>query len=259
MSQGPAGWKPPDRLEGEQPGASGELRASRAGWELPDPWHGISPADGIVVLPQPDSTSAPLEMVLLDNVSTGFPGVLQLLEWLQLPNIIVMVLEHPERCQDLQHFIWARGFLSQEVAQELFCQVLEAVCHCTSCGVLHRDIKPQNILGDLAIIHTKLIDFGGGTFLQDTAYTHFAGEPTQGCAPSPGISWPNISGPSRGVAAEILPFAASHGTEPSARLLLSQGWVWAQLPAQLVAFAQAWHSRACPSQVAWGCLWGTGM
>ncbi|RMC04063.1 hypothetical protein DUI87_19400 [Hirundo rustica rustica] len=111
----------------------------------------------------PDGTSAPLEIVLLHKVSTGFPGVAQLLEWLELPKDIIMVLERPERCQDLRHFIRARGFLSEEVARELFRQVLEAVQHCTSCGVLHRDIKPENILVDLATGQVKLIDFGCGT------------------------------------------------------------------------------------------------
>ncbi|XP_072776821.1 serine/threonine-protein kinase pim-1-like, partial [Taeniopygia guttata] len=119
---------------------------------------------------QPDGTSAPLEIVLLDKVSTGFPGVVQLLEWLELPNNIVMVLERPERSQDLLHFIGARRFLSEEVARQLFRQVLEAVRHCTSRGVLHRDIKPENILVDLATGQAKLIDFGCGTYLQDTAY-----------------------------------------------------------------------------------------
>ncbi|RMC04073.1 hypothetical protein DUI87_19410 [Hirundo rustica rustica] len=95
----------------------------------------------------PDGTSAPLEIVLLHKVSTGFPGVAQLLEWLELPKDIIMVLERPEQCQDLRHFIRARGFLSEEVARELFRQA-------------------------------KLIDFGCGTYLQDTAYTHFAGTPS---------------------------------------------------------------------------------
>ncbi|XP_037981960.1 serine/threonine-protein kinase pim-1-like [Motacilla alba alba] len=122
----------------------------------------------------PDGTSAPLEIVLLAKVSTGFPGIIQLLEWCEFPNDIVMVLERPERCQDLQHFIRAQGFLCEEVARELFRQVLEAVRHCTSCGVLHRDIKPANILVDLATGQAKLIDFGCGTYLQDTAYIHFA-------------------------------------------------------------------------------------
>ncbi|XP_068035334.1 serine/threonine-protein kinase pim-1-like [Anomalospiza imberbis] len=100
---------------------------------------------------------------------------LKLLEWLELPNDILIVLERPEHSQDLHNFIRARGYLSEEVARDLFRQVLEAVQHCTSCGVLHRDIKPQNILVDLATGQAKLIDFGCGTYLQDTAYTRFAG------------------------------------------------------------------------------------
>ncbi|XP_064285674.1 serine/threonine-protein kinase pim-1-like, partial [Passer domesticus] len=104
--------------------------------------------------------------------------LVQLLEWVELPNDIFMVLERPEHCQDLHHFIRARGFLSEGVARQLFRQVLEAVRHCTSCGVLHRDIKPENILVDLATGQAKLIDFGCGTYLQETAYTHFAGTPS---------------------------------------------------------------------------------
>ncbi|XP_064556987.1 serine/threonine-protein kinase pim-1-like [Zonotrichia leucophrys gambelii] len=122
----------------------------------------------------PDGTSAPLEIVLLAKVSTGFSGVVQLLEWLELPKDILMVLERPERCQDLHRFI-PPGGSAEEEARVLFRQVLEAVRHCTSCGVLHRDIKPGNILVDLDTGQAKLIDFGCGTYLQDTAYTHFAG------------------------------------------------------------------------------------
>ncbi|NXV66622.1 PIM1 kinase, partial [Molothrus ater] len=59
------------------------------------PRHGLSPTEGIVLLPQPDGSRAPLEIVLQPKVSTGFPGVVQLLEWLELPEHIVMVLERP--------------------------------------------------------------------------------------------------------------------------------------------------------------------
>ncbi|NXO12738.1 PIM1 kinase, partial [Oriolus oriolus] len=115
------------------------------------------------------------DLVLLDKVSACFPDVVQLLEWLELPSTVVMVLEGPEQSQDLLHFILERGFLSEEVALERFCQVLEAVWHCSGGGVLHRDIKPENILADLATGQAKLIDFGCGTYLRDTAYTRFAG------------------------------------------------------------------------------------
>ncbi|TRZ06607.1 hypothetical protein HGM15179_020500, partial [Zosterops borbonicus] len=108
----------------------------------------------------PNGISAPLEIVLLDKVSSGCAGIIQLLEWAEFPNSFLLVLEHPEPSQDLQHFIRAREFLSKQVARELFRQVLEAVQHCTSCRVLHRDIKPEIILLDLATGQLKLIDFG---------------------------------------------------------------------------------------------------
>ncbi|NXU93585.1 PIM1 kinase, partial [Xiphorhynchus elegans] len=77
--------------------------------------------------------------------------------------------------------------LPEGMAWGLFCQVLTAIWHCTHCGALHWDIKPQNILLDLNTGMAKLIDFGCGTLLQDTVYTqqhppdelplYFAGTP----------------------------------------------------------------------------------
>ncbi|NWY69213.1 PIM3 kinase, partial [Erithacus rubecula] len=118
----------------------------------------------------------PLELVLLSMVSCpGFRGVVHLLDWFELPDGFALVMERPERCRDLWHLLDASGSLPEPVARGLFRQVLQAVRHCTSRGVLHRDIKAENILIDLATGDAKLIDFGCGTILQDTFYTYMAG------------------------------------------------------------------------------------
>ncbi|RMB88524.1 hypothetical protein DUI87_35102 [Hirundo rustica rustica] len=84
-------------------------------------------------------------------------------------------MERPEQSQDLLEFLLERDVLCEEMARWIFCQVLEAVRHCTACGVLHRDIKLENLLVEPESGDVKLIDFGCGTFLQEQAYTQFAG------------------------------------------------------------------------------------
>ncbi|NWZ04081.1 PIM3 kinase, partial [Agelaius phoeniceus] len=118
----------------------------------------------------------PLELALLWMVlRPGFHGIVQFLDWFEVPEGFALVMERLQRCQDLWYFLHERRFLTEPVGRGLFRQVLEAMGHCSSRSVLHSHIKAENVLVNLAMGEAKLIDFGCGTILQDMFYTRMSG------------------------------------------------------------------------------------
>lgn len=116
----------------------------------------------------------PLEICLLKKVSVC-NGVIKMFEWYEMKNYFVIVMEKPEHVQDLFDFITEKGALDEETSRKFFRQIVETLIAIHKNGVVHRDIKDENILIDLKTGELKLIDFGSGAFLRDTVYLTFDG------------------------------------------------------------------------------------
>ena len=116
----------------------------------------------------------PLELKLLHSVQS-VSGVIRLLDFFERPDSFIYVMEKPTNSKDLFDFITEKGAIEEELAKNFFRQVTTTILACHSKGVVHRDIKDENILVDMKTGKLSLIDFGSGAMLKGEAYTEFDG------------------------------------------------------------------------------------
>lgn len=101
--------------------------------------------------------------------------VVELEDWYNLDSFFILVLERPAHCIDLRRFR-NNSQLPEFRVKQIMWQVVQAARHCCDLGVLHSDIKSENILINPKTFEVKLIDFGCGELLTDKEYTRYAGQ-----------------------------------------------------------------------------------
>ena len=131
----------------------------------------------MIIIFQLNGIKVPLELALLNNVQS-VEGVVKLLDYFVKSNSFIIVMERPDNCKDMFDYITEKGTVEESVARGFFKQIVETVLACHSKGVIHRDIKDENILVNVKTRKVKLIDFGSGAFIKDSKNTEFEGTHT---------------------------------------------------------------------------------
>jgi serine/threonine-protein kinase len=101
------------------------------------------------------------------------PNVVSVFDFVEHDYLLAMVMELVEGPTLVQHLAKWRGHMPLHEIRHLFSAVLQAVEAGHRHGVVHRDLKPDNILvtGTGDAMRPKIVDFGIARILEGTTYT----------------------------------------------------------------------------------------
>jgi len=100
--------------------------------------------------------------------SMSHPNIVTMLTAEKLDDVFFIVMEYVAG-ETLEHMIVREGALELSLALDYTCQMCNAVDHAHRAGVLHRDIRPGNMLvSETGLL--KVTDFGTSRFLEIAAH-----------------------------------------------------------------------------------------
>ncbi|XP_048067242.1 serine/threonine-protein kinase pim-3-like isoform X2 [Megalobrama amblycephala] len=119
----------------------------------------------------------PKEVALTILANKGpVKDIIELLDWQDQQDFYVMVLERLSHSMDVSRLVQGNGgSIDENFARLIIWGATLAAEACCRRGVYHGDIKLENLLIDLKNLEVKLIDFGCGDLLTESAYTRFCG------------------------------------------------------------------------------------
>ncbi|RWS02660.1 serine/threonine-protein kinase pim-1-like protein, partial [Dinothrombium tinctorium] len=89
-----------------------------------------------------------LRITLLHKVN-HVSSVIRLVDWYEQSDSFIIIMERLEHVKDLFDFITEKRILDEKLSTLFLTQVVTVVIACHEAGVIHRDIKDENILVDL--------------------------------------------------------------------------------------------------------------
>ncbi|XP_023147575.2 serine/threonine-protein kinase pim-1-like [Amphiprion ocellaris] len=167
-----------------------------------------------------------VEVVVMQKLGCGSPGSVSLLDWYDLQQEIILVLERPIPAHDLHTHIEANGgCLEEQEVKIIMKQLVDAAIHLQSQGIFHRDIKTENVLIETGsdVPRARLIDFGLSCFFKRrSSYRAFCG--TRDHIPP---EWYNHSryspGPTTVWQLGVVMFESLHRTQFETQIFLKEG------------------------------------
>ncbi|WBR14291.1 Ser/thr kinase [Pandoravirus kuranda] len=127
-------------------------------------------SDALVAIKVVSDAKVSRSEILAGMLLSGHPNMATMIDWFAARDHYFLVFEHVDG-PDLQ-VLWAadvpdtRAFFAEDTFRRVFLCVLDAVAYCHTRGVVHRDIKMENVVVRDDGASACLVDFGFAFFVR---------------------------------------------------------------------------------------------